>query len=183
MADWVSIKAEYVAGGISFKKLAEKHGISVSSIKQHSANDPAGKWGEACTNAKPVLYQKTVQKFIERKSTHEADRLTRLLGIGDDLADKIHKATSELGTYAVIKRKQAYTLVDDEGEEHPVEDTVEIAKKTDAVICTADLKRIASALKDLRDVANTPRADELSLQKIADLMAGLDKEAADGAAE
>ena len=39
MADWKKIKKEYIAGGISHRKLSEKHGISYSTLKKVAARE------------------------------------------------------------------------------------------------------------------------------------------------
>ena len=39
MADWKRIKKEYIAGGISHRKLSEKHGISYSTLKKVAARE------------------------------------------------------------------------------------------------------------------------------------------------
>lgn len=180
MADWVSIKAEYLVGNDSLRVLAEKHGVSHNTLRKRAERE---KWTLERKKASRKVAAKITQKIATKIATREVDRLTRLLSISDDLADKLCKSAAELGTYTIIKRKSDKTVIDENGEDQTVEETEEIAKKTDAVISTADLKRLASALKDLRDVANTPRADEQSLEKIRELMSGLDKEAADGAVE
>ena len=174
MADWVSIRADYVSGGGSFRVLAERYGISVSSIKKKAA---AEQWTANRTRVEPKLYQKTVQKVLEYKSDQNADRLTRLLGVGDLLADKLEQSAKQLGAYTILKRKGNRVVEDDEGNRRVVEDTEEIAVPCDSIINTADAKRLASALKDLRDVAATPKTDEQSLAKIAEMMSRLDKEA------
>ena len=33
MVDWITIKAEYIAGGTSYRKLAEKHKVSFNTLK------------------------------------------------------------------------------------------------------------------------------------------------------
>ena len=39
VADWKKIKKEYIAGGISHRKLSEKHGISYSTLKKVAARE------------------------------------------------------------------------------------------------------------------------------------------------
>jgi transposase-like protein len=41
--DWNTLKAEYIAGGISYRELAEKHGVSESTLKKKAAKE---RWAE-----------------------------------------------------------------------------------------------------------------------------------------
>ena len=91
MADWVSIRADYVSGGVSYSELAERHGVPLGSIKRHAAQE---RWAANRAEMEQNRYQKTVRKVLERKTDHEADRLTRLLAIGDNITDRLEEATS-----------------------------------------------------------------------------------------
>lgn len=188
MADWVTIRADYVSGGGSFRVLAEKYGISVSSIKKKAA---AEEWTANRTKLEPQLYQKTVRKVLEQKSDQNADRLTRILALSDTLLSKAEIAAAEL-TQHVVRNKHRervieYDAEDGKGRPYPTRETISDTEQIDFGIGPIDrmgLKQVASALKDLRDVAATPNTDEQSLSKIAEMMARLDKEAgADGVPE
>ena len=39
MADWKRIKKEYIAGGVSYRELSEKHGVSHSTMKKVAARE------------------------------------------------------------------------------------------------------------------------------------------------
>lgn len=41
--DWNTLKAEYIAGGVSYRELAEKHGVSESTLKKKAAKE---RWAE-----------------------------------------------------------------------------------------------------------------------------------------
>lgn len=72
--DWLAIKTEYINGGISYRKLAEKYGVSANTI---CARAKAEKWREAkeehlyktCTK----LVQKTEEKISDALSDAAAD--------------------------------------------------------------------------------------------------------------
>ena len=120
---------------------------------------------------------KVAQKVALVKVAHEADRITRLLGVGDILTDKLEQSAKQLGTYTVVKRKSERYEIGENDKPIGITETEEVAVPADAVINTADAKRIASALKDLNDIAATPKIDEQSLSKLAEMMSRLDKEA------
>ena len=171
MADWVKIRADYVSGGVSYSELSERHGVPLGSIKRHAAQEG---WAAKRTETEPNRYQKTVRKVIERKAEHEADRITRLLGVGDLLADKLEQSAKQLGAYTILKRKSEHVIEDDNGDRRLVEDTEEIAVPCESIISTADAKRLASALKDLNDVAKVAdTGNDASLSKARELLEGL----------
>jgi hypothetical protein len=39
VVDWKKIKAEYVAGGVSYRELCEKHGVSESNMRKRAAKE------------------------------------------------------------------------------------------------------------------------------------------------
>jgi hypothetical protein len=43
VADWKKIKAEYIKGGISYRKLADKHKVPFGTLTRIAGNE---KWGE-----------------------------------------------------------------------------------------------------------------------------------------
>ena len=173
MADWLKIKAEYISGCGSMRELAEKHGVSVSAIKRRSA---AEGWKANRTKTEPKVNQKTVQKIIEKTAEHEADRIARLLVIGDKLTGKLGQAVEELGTLYTVKQKTVRVVEDDEGNKTPVEETVERAEEGRAVISASSARAIAAALKDLHGMAvSTAAADEgAALTKAKELLSGVD---------
>ena len=79
---WQKIKAEYVAGGVSLRKLSEKYGVSFSTIQKKSMEE---KWGEL----RKKSGRKTEEKIIEAVSTKEADKATNIIDVADKLINKI----------------------------------------------------------------------------------------------
>lgn len=177
MADWVSIKAEYISTGISTRSLAEKSGVSYASLRRRAEKEH---WADERKTTERKVSAKVAQKVALVKVAHEADRITRLLGVGDILTDKLEQSAKQLGTYTVVKRKSERYEIGENDKPIGITETEEVAVPADAVINTADAKRIASALKDLSDIASRPASDEQSITKVAELMGRLDKEAEDG---
>ena len=154
MADWVSIKADYVSGGVSYRELAEKHGVPLGSIKRHAATEG---WAANRTETEPKRYQKTVQKIIDRKSTREADRLSRLLSIGDKLAEKLEQATAELDRQLIRNKKKTRTITygDEKAPGKPTKEIIdedEILAVMPAPIDWLGVQQLSSALKNLHEV-------------------------------
>ena len=82
MADWKKIKTEYITTDTSYRKLAEKHGISYQAICRRSK---AERWGEQHEQH----MNKTVTKTINRISDKQADRATKLISVADLLLDRV----------------------------------------------------------------------------------------------
>lgn len=60
--DWHSVKAEYVAGGISQKKLAQKHGIPFTTLQKRAARE---NWVADRTDACAKVVENVVQKTAD----------------------------------------------------------------------------------------------------------------------
>ena len=80
--DWLKIKAEYIAGGISYRKLAEKHGVSFSQLKDVAVKE---KWREL----KEQAAEKATTKFVDKEASRAAERLSRIVAASDSLLEAI----------------------------------------------------------------------------------------------
>lgn len=68
--DWLKIKTEYINGGISYRKLAEKHRVSSSALMQKAAKE---KWAEEREQQRRETEAKTKQKAAEKISDNESE--------------------------------------------------------------------------------------------------------------
>ena len=82
MADWKKIKAEYVRGGVSYRKLADKYGVSFSTIQKVGADE---KW----TDLRKKSSRKAEEKIVESVASQEAKRVDGIQTVADMLIDKI----------------------------------------------------------------------------------------------
>lgn len=80
--DWLKLKAEYIAGGISYRKLAEKHGVSFNTMKRIAVRE---KWNDLRQQAS----EKATTKFVDKEAGKAADRLTRIVAASDSLLEAI----------------------------------------------------------------------------------------------
>lgn len=62
MVDWKKIKAEYVAGGVSYRQLSEKYGVSESSMRKKAAKE---QWTELRNSVDTKNEQLLVDKIAE----------------------------------------------------------------------------------------------------------------------
>ena len=82
MADWQAIKTEYITTNTSYRKLAQKHGVSTTQICNVGRDE---KWVEQ----REQFLNKTTAKTIEKISQQEANRAARIHTVADKLLNKI----------------------------------------------------------------------------------------------
>lgn len=70
--DWERIRAEYIAGGISFRDLAEKHGVSKDAIGRKAKQE---KWVNDRDKTATKVRQKTDQKIVAKQADAAADNV------------------------------------------------------------------------------------------------------------
>ena len=80
--DWNKIKAEYVAGGTSYRKLADKYGVSLRNLQRKAAK-------ESWVDLRQQTVDKAAAKIIESVSSQQARRYQRLQDVTDKLLDKL----------------------------------------------------------------------------------------------
>lgn len=82
MADWESIKTEYITTDTSYRKLGEKYGVHYKAI---AARGKAEGWSQMRSQHK----DKTLTKIIEAIEGQKVDRAERLQTVTDKLLDKV----------------------------------------------------------------------------------------------
>ena len=82
MADWQAIKTEYITTQTSYRKLAEKYGVSTTQICNVGRDE---KWVEQ----REQFLNKTTAKTIEKISQQEANRAAKIHSVADKLLAKI----------------------------------------------------------------------------------------------
>jgi transposase len=82
LLDWKRIKAEYIAGGTSYRKLAEKYGVSFSTLRKVAAKE---QWTELRNKTRT----KTDTKISDSVSDKEADKAVNIIDVADKLLCKI----------------------------------------------------------------------------------------------
>ena len=90
--DWKRIKAEYVAGGTTYRRLAEKYGVSRTTLERKAKNE---KWTELRRQAEG----KATARIVDAVSREQANRACKINDVADKLLDKISDA---IDTMSVI---------------------------------------------------------------------------------
>lgn len=80
--DWASIKTEYITTNTSYRKLAQKYGVSATQICN------VGK-EEGWVEQREQFLSKTTAKTIEKISQQEANRAAKIHSVADKLLNKI----------------------------------------------------------------------------------------------
>ena len=93
MPDFKKIKAEYIRGGVSYRKLAEKHGVSFSSIRRRAEKE---KW----TDLRKKSSRKADEKIALSVASQEAERVSGIETVADMLLQKIMEGVKD-GTLIV----------------------------------------------------------------------------------
>ena len=80
--DWNKLKAEYIAGGTSYRKLAEKYNVSFAILRREAEK---GKWTKLKTQAK----HKTDTKIVNSVAKDMSKNAVKINDVADKLLDKI----------------------------------------------------------------------------------------------
>ena len=80
--DWKRIKAEYIAGGTSYRKLAEKYGITLAVLRAVAERE---EW----VKLKAQAQHKTNTKIVNAVSDKAAKKAVSIMDVADKLLDKI----------------------------------------------------------------------------------------------
>lgn len=128
--DWIEIKNEYINTGISQRKLAEKYKISFNTLKDKAHKES---WAKLKKKQHNKITTKTQQKTAEIIVEKEVDRITSLMNLTDTAQEKISVGFSQLTKY-----------LDMFGNVHD-SDVIDVNK----------LRKLVSALKDIKDIIKT----------------------------
>lgn len=157
--DWKKLKAEYIAGGISYRKLADKHNVSFSTLKEVAIRE---KWAKLREQAQA----KAATKIVEIESDKQAERMKRLLTVSDKLLKAVEDA---------VDKFKAGELMLDKGALKSLSGTIKDIKDIQSIKSELDIEeqkaRIAILKKQAADdvVEDKPHGVVLMPAIMADL--------------
>jgi transposase-like protein len=102
--DWNKIKAEYIAGGTSYRKLAEKYGVSRTTLERKAKDE---KWSELRRQAEGKAEAKMLDA-ISTKSAKIDDKYFRLV---DKLFTKAEEVIDNTPIWQVNSIKEMATAL------------------------------------------------------------------------
>ena len=90
MPDWKAIKAEYIRGGTSYRKLCDKYGVSFSNLTRRAGKE---KW----TELRQQSEDKSNTKLVEKVSDETSGKNTKIIDVADKLLDKLNQVLDSMG--------------------------------------------------------------------------------------
>lgn len=141
---WAKIKTEYIAGGVSMRELAEKHGVSDSTLQKRAAKEG---WREL----RHKTGEKTAEKLTETISDAKIKKIEELVV---KLMKQTDRATRQITMRPVTTRERT---IDSETatERVTVRTTYEKTKNVDV----PGLRMLTATTKDLYEIVRLLKAD------------------------
>lgn len=102
--DWKKIKAEYVAGGTSYRKLCEKYGVSRTTLQRKAKEE---KWCELRSQAEA----KTAAKIVESVSDNSAETDKAFMRLVKKLFKKAEEVIDTMPKWSVYSLKEMSVTV------------------------------------------------------------------------
>ena len=152
--DWKRIKAEYIAGGTSYRKLAEKYGVSFSTLRKVAAKE---QWTELRNKAGAKRDTKIIDSVSEKEAQKAIDKLSRVSDLTDKLLDKLEQAIEELDIqlYKDVKKTKVIEYNNELRPDKPTKETIyenEKVSEIKTIVDRSGLKAIASSLRDIKEI-------------------------------
>lgn len=138
---WRKLKAEYIAGGISQRALAEKYGVPMSSLVKHAKKE---KW----TTKRKAVENKAVEKVAEKTAEIVADNAVLLEKVKTGLLQRLAKMV----------------------EEYPDTNVAEMRKKQNGALLIYRMKDIAAVYAALEDKTTRTTVDIEDLSPLVELL-------------
>lgn len=153
--DWLTIRNDYINGGGSYRKLAEKYGINKDTIaRKAKEEDWCIQKDIQADKIQTEIIQQTSDVIVEKA----VDRISRLLAISDRLVDKIERAVDELEVSLVVNKTKT-KVIEYNNDERPDKATKEVVEEKEELIEVATiidrkgLQQVTTALKTLWDMS------------------------------
>mgnify|MGYP000330799913 FL=1 len=154
LIDWATVKAEYVSGTMSAAKLADRYGISVSSISKKCASEH---WQELRKQNQSETANKIAKKINTEKVKKTVREIDRVVAVASKLITKLNRAVNELDKDEELIKKKV---------------TVKAEKSEDKKAATVEEEYRYDYAKR-KTLVNTKRAAEISksLRNVRDILA------------
>ena len=93
MPDWEKIRAEYIAGGISLRELAEKYGVNRGAVQRRASTEG---WKEQRVKTVSKVCQKTDDLIVTRKAEAYAENADIAARIRMKLLERLEREIDAL---------------------------------------------------------------------------------------
>lgn len=152
LIDWAKVKAEYVSGTMSAAKLADRYGISVSSISKKCASEH---WQELRKQNQSETASKIAEKINTEKVKKTVREIDRVVVVASKLITKLNRAVNELDKdEGLIKKKVTVKAEKNEDEKTATaeEEYSYIYAKRKTLVNTKRAAEISKSLLNVRDI-------------------------------
>lgn len=152
LIDWATVKAEYVSGTMSAAKLADRYGISVSSISKKCAYEH---WQELRRQNQSETANKIAKKINTEKVKKTVREIDRVVAVASKLITKLNRAVNELDKdEGLIKKKVTVKAEKNEDEKTATaeEEYSYIYAKRKTLVNTKRAAEISKSLLNVRDI-------------------------------
>ena len=148
--NWIDVRTEYITTLTSYRKLADKYGVSFRTLSERAKQ-------EGWRDARAAFRENLVTKAVQKAENRQADRMARIDKAADRLLSKIERAIDELDLVIVTDKVKVKEVeyADPEGRGKPVKEVVEereTVKTVSVMVDRAGLRMITAALRDLKEV-------------------------------
>lgn len=150
MVEWQKIKAEYISGNTSYRKLAEKYGISFNTLKDRAVSE---QWYKL----RQQNHYKTTTDIINATNDKNVQQAVDIIGVADKLLGKI----SELMDTVPLDTQSMKHLTS------ALKDLKEIKGYKSELDLKEQMARIAKLEKEAQD--DTPEDREVNVTFIGDI--------------
>ena len=147
MPDWNAIKADYIRGGTSYRKLAVKHGVSFNTLKTVAIRE---KW----TDLRQQASNTATTKLVDKIGGQKASRSARINDVADLLLDKIETTLTMMDTVSSQDLKHFTSALKD-------------LKDIKGIKSDIDLKEQEARIAKLQREAQEDKEDRSIVVKIA----------------
>lgn len=160
--DWLAIRNDYINGGGSYRKIAEKYGVPFGSLRSHAEKE---EWQKLKSEQLHKISTITAQKTADAIAQNEVNRVKRLLSITDQVIGRIERAVKELDQAQVTNKTKTKVIEYKNGKrpDKPTKETIEEKEEILAVSSIVDrkgLQQIAMALKAMWDITGEHEANK-----------------------
>ena len=164
--DWVPIRAEYIAGQMGYRKLAEKHGVSENALYAHAKKE---NWSDD----RKKYREKRGADLVARYARMDARRMEAIFRASEKMAERIAAMMEDESQF------QRYVVRDrDTGEVH--QETLDVYN-TKAMGQT--VKMLREMNKQMRSLYRIPTQAEAEAQHIARRKLEIEEEKLRGTAD
>ena len=154
--DWNAIRAEYIGGGTSYRKLAKKYGVSINTLSPLAT-------AEGWVKMRQEAQDKATAKALQKTADIAADNATIAARIRTKLLRKLEKEIDALPDMIGSETRNSVTENEFSKDGRRIQKVKEAAK-------SYKLRDLAAAYKDLTaDMVQTEESGNELLQSLLDL--------------